>query len=273
MFVICMCNLASPAEIAKMGSALSGLSLRRYGDGKMQIFVQSSSYYGNFALEVDGSNTVQDVLGTILPIPQLAARPKPELYFNGHLLKRAKSLAKYGIQDGSILHLNCTDDIDFSANVIRTELKSGIEYWALEKKLCGALTSKTKILIEDAMRAIHLKSFDYRVLNLLLYQLIGQQTNELHMEFLSVSEFLVEVSDDLYDYEAKCICEAEEKYESLSKTLDPDLSLNYWRRCEEATKEGGLNSGHAYGTWTIPCVIADEDSFRAQSVNKKSRGS
>nr|CAD1842639.1 unnamed protein product [Ananas comosus var. bracteatus] len=53
---------------------------------------------------------------------------------------------------------------------------------------------------------------------------------------------------------AKCICEAEEKYESLSKTLDPDLSLNYWRRCEEATKK-------------------DEDSFRAQSVNKKSRGS
>nr|CAD1826000.1 unnamed protein product [Ananas comosus var. bracteatus] len=74
-------------------------------------------------------------------------------------------------------------------------------------------------------------------------------------------------------FQAKCICEAEEKYESLSKTLDPDLSLNYWRRCEEATKEGGLNSGHAYGTWTIPCVIADEDSFRAQSVNKKSRGS
>ncbi|XP_020110757.1 uncharacterized protein LOC109725803 [Ananas comosus] len=182
---------------------------------------------------------------------------------------------------------------------IRTELKSGIEYWALEKKLCGALTSKTKISIEDAMRAIHLKSFDYRVLNLLLYHLTRQQTNELHMEFLSVSEFLVEVSDDLYDYEedvinnnfnvlrmfvavygasmapkmlAKCICEVEEKYESLSKTLDPDLSLNYWRRCEEATKEGGLNSGHAYGTWTIPCVIADEDSFRAQSANKKSRG-
>nr|CAD1834915.1 unnamed protein product [Ananas comosus var. bracteatus] len=78
-------------------------------------------------------------------------------------------------------------------------------------------------------------------------------------------------------FQAKCICEAEEKYESLSKTLDPDLSLNYWRRCEEATKEvyvlRGLNSGHAYGTWTIPCVIADEDSFRAQSVNKKSRGS
>ncbi|XP_072991847.1 uncharacterized protein [Typha latifolia] len=176
---------------------------------------------------------------------------------------------------------------------IRTELKSGAEYWALEKKLCRALMSKIEISIEDVMRAIHLKSFDYRVLNLLLYQLRGHEVNELHMEFLSVSEFLVEVSDDLYDYEddvinncfnilrmfvsvhgasmaskmlAKCITEAEEKYETLSKTLDPDLSLNYWRRCEEATKEGGITTGHSYGTWNIPPVIVDEEVFRSQST-------
>nr|CAD1841050.1 unnamed protein product [Ananas comosus var. bracteatus] len=99
-----------------MGSALSGFCLRRNGDGKMQIFVQSSSHYGNFALEVDRSNTVQDVLGTILPISRLAARPKPGLYFNGHLLERAKSLADYGIEDGSILHLECTDWVFHSAN-------------------------------------------------------------------------------------------------------------------------------------------------------------
>lgn len=84
------------------------------------------------------------------------------------------------------------------------------------------------------MRAIHLKSFDYRVLNLLLYKLRGEEVstkqtpllvsqwiwilylmihiclflsffgtlvekvNELHMDFLSISEFLVEVADDLY---------------------------------------------------------------------------
>jgi hypothetical protein len=115
------------------------------------------------------------------------------------------------------------------------------------------------------MEAIHLKSFDYRVLNLLMYRLTGQQVNEVHMEFLSISEFLVEISDDLYDYEddvmnntfnilrmfaaiygpseapkmlAKCIGEAEEKYERFSKKLDPTLSGSYWRRCEEATKEG-----------------------------------
>lgn len=50
------------------------------------------------------------------------------------------------------------------------ELKSGVEYWALERKLCSSL-SKDEITIGDVMRAVHLKSFDYRVLNLLLYEL------------------------------------------------------------------------------------------------------
>ncbi|PWA69186.1 hypothetical protein CTI12_AA052700 [Artemisia annua] len=90
---------------------------------------------------------------------------------------------------------------DIFTDRIRDELKCGEEYWTLERKLCRALTSKQEIQVEDVMKAIHLKSFDYRVLNLLLYQLNGRKINETHMEFLSVSEFLVEVSDDLFDYE------------------------------------------------------------------------
>ncbi|XP_037478000.1 uncharacterized protein LOC119355313 [Triticum dicoccoides] len=178
---------------------------------------------------------------------------------------------------------------------LRNELKSGIQYWSLERKLCQALSRKDKISIEDVMEAIHLKSFDYRVLNLMMYRLTGQQVNDLHMEFLSVSEFLVEICDDLYDYEddvvnntfnilrmfaaiygpldapkmlAKCIGEAEEKYESFSKKLDPSISRSYWRRCEEATKEGGKISGHAYGTWNIPPLIGDEESFRLDRLNR-----
>ncbi|KAK9678601.1 hypothetical protein RND81_11G222200 [Saponaria officinalis] len=81
---------------------------------------------------------------------------------------------------------------------IREELKQGEEYWALERKLCS---TSEQISIDDVMRAIHLKSFDYRVLNLLLYQLQGEEVNDLHMEFLTVSEFLVEIADDLFDYE------------------------------------------------------------------------
>lgn len=115
------------------------------------------------------------------------------------------------------------------------------------------------------------------------------KVNELHMEFLSVSEFLVEVADDLFDYEddvldnnfnvlrmfvriygasaapyklAKRIAEAEEKYETMLKSLEPDLAMKYQRRCEEATKEGGKISGPSLGTWNIPTIIEDEDKYR-----------
>ncbi|KAK4840350.1 hypothetical protein QYF36_006562 [Acer negundo] len=165
---------------------------------------------------------------------------------------------------------------------IREEFRCGSEYWTLERKLCCQLMNKKEISIEDVMRAIKLKSFDYRVLNLLLYQLRQEKVNDLHMEFLSISEFLVEISDDLFDYEddvlennfnifrmfigiygpsiapamlAKCITETEEKYNSLLKSLDPQLSLNYQRRCEEATKEGGKISGNPLGAWSIPPIF------------------
>lgn len=179
---------------------------------------------------------------------------------------------------------------------VREEFSSGVEYWSLERKLCRALGSKQEISVENVMRAIHLKSFDYRVLNLLLYQLRGEKVNDMHMEFLSASEFLVEVSDDLFDYEddvlensfnilrmfngiygasaapavlAKVITEAEEKYDCLLKALDPELSLNYQKRCEEATKEGGKTSGPSLGTWSIPPVIEDEDLYRSDVLNSK----
>ncbi|XP_071701854.1 uncharacterized protein [Rutidosis leptorrhynchoides] len=172
---------------------------------------------------------------------------------------------------------------------IRDEFKCGEEYWALERKLCHALTSKQEIKVEEVMKAIHLKSFDYRVLNLLLYQLTGKEINETHMEFLSVSEFLVEVSDDLFDYEddvlennfnilrmfvriygasaapsmlAKCITEAEERYSGLLRSLDHNLSIKYQQRCEEATKEGGKVFGPPLGTWSMPPIIKDEDLYR-----------
>ncbi|XP_057430383.1 uncharacterized protein LOC130723380 isoform X2 [Lotus japonicus] len=161
---------------------------------------------------------------------------------------------------------------------IKDELRLGEEYWALERKLCHAMTNKEEILVDDVMKAIHLKSFDYRVLNLLLYELRGAKVEDLHMEFLSVSEFLVEVSDDLlaagmttriYGAStapamlAKCISEAENKYESLLELLDPQLSMNYQKRCAEATKEGGRVSENPLGTWSIPAVIQDEELYRS----------
>ncbi|KAG6487411.1 hypothetical protein ZIOFF_055997 [Zingiber officinale] len=179
---------------------------------------------------------------------------------------------------------------------IRKELNSGLEYWSLERKLCHALSRNKKIVVEDVLKAIHLKSFDYRVLNLLLYQLRGEQVNELHMEFLSVSEYLVELADDLYDYEddvmensfnvlrmfvriygasaapcmlAQRITDAEKKYECLLPTNVFNIDTNWCNFHISFFPSGGLTSGHAFGTWNIPPVIVDEESFRLERLPLK----
>eukprot|EP00252_Welwitschia_mirabilis_P021236 TRINITY_DN5378_c0_g1_i9.p1 TRINITY_DN5378_c0_g1~~TRINITY_DN5378_c0_g1_i9.p1 ORF type:complete len:384 (-),score=79.71 TRINITY_DN5378_c0_g1_i9:440-1591(-) len=150
---------------------------------------------------------------------------------------------------------------------IRNEFNMGLEYWKLERHLCDAITSGSKISIEEALRALRFKSFDYRVLNLVMYGLTNRQVNEIHMNFLEISEILVEISDDLYDYEedilknnfnilrmfvnvygpskgpcmlAKYIGELEENYQCKSNQLDTDLLVVYNKRCEEATKEDGI---------------------------------
>ncbi|GBG78346.1 hypothetical protein CBR_g26374 [Chara braunii] len=77
------------------------------------------------------------------------------------------------------------------------ELDSGTEFWKLERSLCKAVAEGRPILREDVLKALKFKSFDYRVLSLLLYGLRGVEVNSLHMDFLSVSELLVEIADDL----------------------------------------------------------------------------
>ncbi|OAY70501.1 hypothetical protein ACMD2_05421, partial [Ananas comosus] len=77
---------------------------------EMKITVQSDATHnyhllseddGNYALEVNSSNTIEDVLITVL------GKWPGALYFNGHrLLETDKSLADYSIEDGSILHLD-----------------------------------------------------------------------------------------------------------------------------------------------------------------------
>lgn len=68
---------------------------------------------------------------------------------------------------------------------------------------------------------------------------------------------------------AKSISDAEEKYNCLLSTLDPKLSLRYEKRCEEATKEGGKLIGPPLGTWSIPPIIEDEDTYRYKVLNTR----
>ncbi|KAH9712961.1 ATP synthase subunit b [Citrus sinensis] len=150
------------------------------------------------------------------------------------------------------------------------EFRCGEEYWALERKLCCALMTKKEISVEDVMRAIHLKSFDYRVLNLILYQLRGEEDDVLENNFNILRMFVrIYGPATAPTMIAKYITESEEKYNRLLKSLDPQLSSNYQRRCEEATKEGGKITGHPLGTWSIPPLIVDEESYRYNLLNMK----
>ncbi|XP_026434220.1 uncharacterized protein LOC113331793 isoform X2 [Papaver somniferum] len=244
------------------------------------------SFTESYIYQLDSYN--EQILSTTAGTTD-AKKPERNHIMKDHLLKVIKN-------DPFGPLVSVLEDHGLMTERIRAELRSGEEYWLLERKLCNSLAAKQQVLIEDVMRAIHLKSFDYRVLNLLLYQLRRTKVNDLHMEFLSVSEFLVEVSDDLFDYEddvvensfnilrmfvgiygaskapsmlAQCITEAEEKYVGLSKTLEENLSLNCWRRCEEATREGGKNSVHSFGTWHIPTVISDEGLYRLNNTQNR----
>ncbi|KAB1210195.1 hypothetical protein CJ030_MR6G024473 [Morella rubra] len=153
---------------------------------------------------------------------------------------------------------------------IGEEFRCGEEYWSLERKLCRALTSKEEISVEDVMKAIHLKSFDYRVLNLLLYQLRGEKDDVIENSFNVLRMFVrIYGASKAPTMLAKYITEAEKKYNILLKSLDPQLSLNYQKRCEEATKEGGKISGHRLGVWSIPPVIVDEELYRTNFLSSR----
>ena len=77
---------------------------------------------------------------------------------------------------------------------INAELESGERYWGRERLLCGGVG---EVSWDDAVEGLGWKSFDYRVLNLLLYGLRGVAGREEHLQFLRLSETLVEISDDL----------------------------------------------------------------------------
>jgi len=181
---------------------------------------------------------------------------------------------------------------------LQRELSRGSAYWETERRLCRKLAAGTKLTDEDArhaLDAVKKKSFDYRVLNLVLLASVRKQRREArdaerrrrgtgceikreeedaelegvpYGDLLAASELLVELSDDLYDYEedvasgafnfyrclvnrhgperapeemAAVIQSAEREYARLEERLsrdDPELARRYRERCAQATEEG-----------------------------------
>jgi hypothetical protein len=96
---------------------------------------------------------------------------------------------------------------------IEEELQAGERYWRLERHLCRAMRLQPRIPLngggpnaagftsEDVFATSRVKSFDYRVLDLILYALRGQTPDPVLRAYLRLDETLVDMHDDLRDYE------------------------------------------------------------------------
>lgn len=168
-----------------------------------------------------------------------------------------------------------------------SEFQQGAHFWALERQICRSLGSKSvSFTQEEAEEALRLKSFDYRAMNLLLYQMRGEKPCKEHMDFLATSEILVEIGDDLVDYYEdmernsfniyRCfvalhgdsaqtelrryISAAEEAYAaafSALQELDEPLAAK-WLQRNQASKRHNCGSEKPGGaTWEIPPAVQE----------------
>lgn len=166
------------------------------------------------------------------------------------------------------------------------ELSEGSRFWALERKLCSAMAAGDELQRGDVEEALRLKSFDYRVMNLLLYAMRGEEPNKEHLQFLAASEKLVELGDDLTDYTEdvqrnsfnvyRCfialygpergrenlsawIKVLESEYAEALQKLSPELASEWKRRCETVQRHGaGSERGPGGGEWILPEPIGED---------------
>jgi len=141
--------------------------------------------------------------------------------------------------------------------------------------------------LEEALAVHESKSFDYRVMHLILWKLAGRQPHPSLLQFLRVDELLVDIGDDLTDYEDdvernsfnifRCyahlfgadaprmlvqrISNLEQLHAQLLAELPTHLQAHWLARHKEASAEGGSCDG-AGSSWEFPSIIYDETAFR-----------
>lgn len=175
---------------------------------------------------------------------------------------------------------------------VAEELEAGVAYWRAERALAAAMLAAPVIpaaghaifTAEEVEAAAVGKSFDYRLLNLLVSALRGAELPPGLLAFLRVDERLVDISDDLVDYEddvecgsfnlLRCYChlwgreaplrlaafigELEARRDTLCAALPKHAREHIAeRQVGAAESEGALR-------WVIPDLILDEAAFRAQ---------
>ncbi|BDA43030.1 hypothetical protein COCOBI_04-0400 [Coccomyxa sp. Obi] len=209
-----------------------------------------------------------------------------ELYAKqGLLLSQAHSETRKTLQ--AVL-----EDRGLWSQRLADELSKGEEYWQLERAICAAMLRHPRCSADSTPEsARHLsinqiyvaslsKSFDYRVLNLLLYGVTGRPVDDHLMAFLAVDEHLVDIGDDLDDVMANSfniyrgyvhlhgsraqlalidrIAELEAQHAALLGQLPEQTRQKFRRRHAEASEAPGS------GNWIFPQPILDEASYRQQ---------
>ncbi|GIL64075.1 hypothetical protein Vafri_18050 [Volvox africanus] len=172
---------------------------------------------------------------------------------------------------------------------VQRELQQGLRYWLLEQDICRRLLhaprplqTSAQLTAAEVLECHAAKSFDYRVLCLLLFRLTKKPYDEALLSFLRLDEMLVDISDDLVDYEDdvlansfnifRCyiqlygreaelrlverISSLEEQHGRLLAGLTEDMREHYWRRHREASE------GQGSDRWVFPPPIYDEATYR-----------
>ncbi|CAL8468971.1 g8512 [Coccomyxa elongata] len=261
----------------------------------IEDFVQTYFPYHNMQIPQDFFKYLDLVLFVEATIYQ--ADETNELYAKqGLLLSQAHSETMKTLQ--AVL-----EDRGLWSRRFADELSKGEEYWRLERAICAAMLrhprcsadstpeSARHLSIDQIHKASLAKSFDYRVLNLLLYGLTGRPVDEQLMAFLAVDEHLVDIGDDLVDYEDDVmansfniyrgyvhlhgshaqlamidrIAELEAQHAALLAQLPHETRQKFRRRHAEASEAPGS------GNWTFPQPILDEASYRQQFADSASQ--
>ncbi|KAF8063085.1 smkA [Scenedesmus sp. PABB004] len=175
------------------------------------------------------------------------------------------------------------------AERVRQELEVGQRYWAAEQRLCGALArtapgAAPSLSLDDVLSTHEAKSFDYRVLHLLLHGLLARPYDEALLGFMRLDEMLIDIGDDLTDYEDDVMANSFNIYRGYIHLFGREAPMKLIERisaleAQRAAALAGLPAAlqalvvkrqrdaaveEGADRWTFPDPILDEAAFRAE---------
>ena len=182
-------------------------------------------------------------------------------------------------------------------DAVRGELDDGLQFWEQERVFGAKMLANSKVppnghspplfFMDDVLAAAAKKSFDYRVLHLLLHALRDMPPSKDLLEFLLVDEKLVDLGDDLSDYEDDVCSNSFNIYRlyvhlygrkaplrlveriSALETRHAELLGHLPTQLQDIYKTRMANAAEAPGAlrWTFPTPILNESAYRAEHSN------